>query len=400
MSLACSAPPASGFVSSMTGYIDCQAEVLGSGAWSALAASGSSLMIVLTGFLTIFIALIGYNLLLGSAFTVRSATLAFVKIGAVFALATSWPAYRTLIYDVVTHGPAQLVSEIGTRSGIPGSDGTLVQRLDLADSALVQLAVRGAGMAPANAYENVPPPPFIGFDSFALGGSRILFLLTSVAALGAVRVVAGLLLALGPFFIAFLLFDGTRSLFEGWVRVLGGAALGAVTVSITLGLELGLLEPWLSSTLARRMAGEALPSMPTELFTIICLFATLVAASLYAALRLTSAFRIPAALRLEWAGISPPHDASTSARSERSPESRDVERSRAAAMASLLTTRVGREHANALASTTSASWSERSTSASRPAAEQVRQHVPLGRSYSRRPGSRVSAIASKRDSNA
>src|SRR5206468_8071792 len=98
-------PPGAGFVSSMTSYLDCQAQVLGSGGWSALAMPGSTLSIVLTGFLTIFIALIGYNLLLGHAMTVRSGTLAFVKIGAVFALATSWPAYRTLVYDLVIDGP-------------------------------------------------------------------------------------------------------------------------------------------------------------------------------------------------------------------------------------------------------------------------------------------------------
>jgi type IV secretion system protein VirB6 len=85
-------PQGAGFISSVTGYVDCQAQVLGSGAWAALSAPGSTLMVVLTGFLTIFIALIGYNLLLGMTMTVRSVTLAFVKIGAVFALATSWPA--------------------------------------------------------------------------------------------------------------------------------------------------------------------------------------------------------------------------------------------------------------------------------------------------------------------
>ena len=37
---------------------------------------------------------------------------------------------------------------------------------------------------------------------------------------------AGLLLALGPLFAIFLLFEGTRGLFEGWVRGLAGAALG------------------------------------------------------------------------------------------------------------------------------------------------------------------------------
>ena len=81
-----------GFVSSMISFIDWQAKALGSAAWQALSAPGSTLAIVLTGFLTIFIALIGYNLLLGRSLTVRSGVLAAVKIGAVFALATYWPA--------------------------------------------------------------------------------------------------------------------------------------------------------------------------------------------------------------------------------------------------------------------------------------------------------------------
>src|SRR5437763_7226656 len=119
----CSAlPQGAGFVSSITSYIDCQAQTLGSGAWTALAAPGSTLTIVLTGFLTIFIALTGYNLLLGRSMGVREGTLAFVKIGGVFALTTSWPAYRTLVYDLVTDGPSQLVAEIGPRSGVVGSD--------------------------------------------------------------------------------------------------------------------------------------------------------------------------------------------------------------------------------------------------------------------------------------
>src|SRR4051794_27325351 len=97
----CAALPPAGLVGSMTGYLDCQAQFLGSGAWAALATPGSTAAIVLKGLLTIFIALTGYNLLLGSTFTVRESTLAFIKIGAVFALATSWPAYRTVVYDLV-----------------------------------------------------------------------------------------------------------------------------------------------------------------------------------------------------------------------------------------------------------------------------------------------------------
>ncbi|WP_204350118.1 type IV secretion system protein, partial [Serratia marcescens] len=69
------------------------------------------------------------------------------------------------------------------------------------------------------------------------GTARVTFLTATIAAYASVRLVAGLLLALGPLFIALLLFEGTRSLFEGWVRGLVAAILGAVAVTILLGVE-------------------------------------------------------------------------------------------------------------------------------------------------------------------
>src|SRR5690349_19752371 len=108
MHLCPAASPGAGFIGSMTRYLDCQAQILGWGGWSALAAPGSTLSMVLSGFLTIVIALIGYDLLVGRTISVRTGTLTFLKIGAVFALATSWPAYQTLIYNLATDGPPQL----------------------------------------------------------------------------------------------------------------------------------------------------------------------------------------------------------------------------------------------------------------------------------------------------
>ncbi|MBL7396112.1 type IV secretion system protein, partial [Escherichia coli] len=63
---------------------------------------------------------------------------------------------------------------------------------------------------------NPEPASIVG--PFALGTARVTFLTATIAAYASVRLVAGLLLALGPLFIALLLFEGTRSLFEGWVR--------------------------------------------------------------------------------------------------------------------------------------------------------------------------------------
>jgi type IV secretion system protein VirB6 len=379
----------------MTGYVDCQAQILGSGAWQALAAPGSTLALLLTGFVTIFVALIGYKLLLGHSMTVRDGTLALVKIGAVFALATSWPAYRTLVYDVVTDGPSQLVAEIGPSAGVAGSGRTLLQRLDRTGQALTELAVMGPGNPPADAQ--VPPPLFSGFDTFALGGSRILFLLTAIGGLAVVRVVTGLMLALGPFFIAFVLFDSTRSLFEGWVRVLAGAALAAIGISIALGLELALLEPWLSGVLARRAAGEALPTVPTEAFVIVTLFTIVALASLYACAAVARAFRLPSITRTVpvTQALSRTAQALPEANGNRPSRSADRERSRAAAVASVLAATTRRESRSLSAERMLPAVAHAAAlgSAAGPAASVM----PVGRTFTRRANSRASARANRRD---
>jgi type IV secretion system protein VirB6 len=395
----CAADPQSaGFIGSMTRFVDCKAQLLGSGAYQALALPGSTLSVLLTGFLTIFIALIGYNLLLGRSFTVRSGMIAVLKVGAVFALATSWPAYRTLVYDLVTDGPVQIVGDIGRPAGIPGSDGTLVQRLDATDGALTELSVLGPGIPTVLQQQNVPPPPFAGFSAFALGGSRILFLLTVVVGIAGIRVITGLMLALGPFFIAFLMFDNTRSLFEGWVRVLAGAALAAIGLSIVLGLELSLLEPWLSSILAQRIAGEALPSVPTELFVVTMTFAILAMAVTAACARLARAFRL-APWIARW-------DESAGARSQDSnPGSATVtsnihtrdERSRAAVVADVLGTMQRREIGRLVTEGRGQIGGAVPVSFGHPRQIGERASVPLGRSLARRAQNRTSARAGRRD---
>lgn len=396
---ACSTvPPAAGFISSITSYVDCQAQILGAGAYQALALPGSTLSIVLTGFLTIFIAVIGYNLLLGQGPTVRSGTLAFVKIGAVLALATSWPAYRTLVYDLVIQGPAQLIGEIGASTGVVGSDGTLVQRLDLTDHGLAQLAILGPGSPPPGTELNVPPAPFGGFDAFALGGSRIVFLLTAIAGLAAVRIIAGLALALGPFFIAFLLFDNTRSLFEGWVRVLAGAMLATGGVSIALGLELALIEPWLSNILARRMAGEALPTVAVELLVMMSLFAILVIVALLETARLARAFRLAPLMHLIPV-TSEPGRVITGA-SPGPPGSVDIaadQRTRGAAVASLLTSTSRRDYSLAPSDLSRHTGARQAPALNPNAVESSRPAGSVGRTFTRRSSSRLSASATRRD---
>jgi type IV secretion system protein VirB6 len=293
MSLCTSQSAAVGFIGSLTRFVDCQVQGFAASAYGALATPGSTLAILLTGFVTILIALIGYNLMLGQAPSLRNGVATLAKVAMVVALATSWQAYSTLVYNVAIEGPDQLVAEIGRPAGLPGSDGSLTAHLDAADAALVRLTMLGPGQV---SYEQQAAhggqPPFIGFDVFALGTSRIIFLLTAAGGLVIVRVITALMLAIGPLFLAFLMFANTRSLFEGWIRALAGAAIGSLAVSIVLGLELALLEPWLTDVVARRAAGESMMGMPAELVVVMTLFGLVLIGAVAGCAKLAGAFRL------------------------------------------------------------------------------------------------------------
>lgn len=297
----CQAVPGGGFVGGILDYVDCQAQTIGAGGYLALGAPGSTLSLLVTGLLTLFVALFGYRMLLGRTPGMSDGILSIAKVGIVLALAFSWPAYRTLVYDIALHAPAELAAEVGRPAGLPGSEGGLVERLDNADRALVALGVLGTGagtVAPAvGPGTDIGRQPSPAFDPIALGGARFFYLAGAVGALAALRLIAGLMLALGPFFIAFLLFESTRGLFEGWVRVLAGAALGALGTAIVLGVELALIEPWLAQLLAWRTAGYAIAGVPTELFVVSFIFSLCVFAMVIASWRLTVGFALPVGWR-------------------------------------------------------------------------------------------------------
>lgn len=399
-------PPQAGFLAGMLDFIDCEARTFGEQGYLALAAPGSTVSVALTGLLTLFVALFGYRMLLGQVPGVRDGVLAFIKIGIVLALTASWPAYRALVYDVVLQGPTQLIAEVGGRSDLPGAGGGLTTRLDTVDQVLDVLAAAGTG----NTVRAVQPFPgqvvqptgdsqvFTGFDGTALGLARTAFLTGTIGAFAIVRLTAGLLLAIAPLFIAFLLFEGTRGLFEGWLRVLAGAAVGAVAVSFALGVELIVLEPWLSDLLARRYANESIAGFPVPLLAVTLVFNVLLTAAILLAVRIALGFRLPIA----WPDLSRLN--AHSSRSERSEHhsSRHAlpieARSRAAAVVDAISETQRREsRAPALAVAAAAGAPGRTEivrqGSSTPAGT---PQTPLGQSH-RRTTQRVSSSAGFRD---
>lgn len=312
--------PGGPFLGGVLAYIDCQAQAIGQGGYQALAAQGSMVGLTLGTALTIFVALFGYRMLLGQTPDLRDGVVGVVKLGVVLVLATSWPAFRTLAYNVTMHGPAELAAIIGGPAGLPGADGGLVPRLQRIDDALIELNTLGTGrpeisgqIAISSAPSPSPTPQAEELgrlqsvtrpqawdpqrDANLLAYGRAFYLTGAIAAFASVRIIAGLLLALGPLFALFLLFDTTRGLFEGWVRGVAGAALGALATSIVLGVELALMEPWLAQILEARRNDLSTPSVPVELLVVGLVFAVTLVAVLASVAHVARGFRIPDSVR-------------------------------------------------------------------------------------------------------
>lgn len=392
------------FAPGMIAYLDCQAQTLGATGYQALAAPGSVASVLLTGMITLLIAVIGYRLLLGYAPTIRDGVLTFVKIGVVIVLATSWPAYQVLIYDVILRSPAEFAASIGGGAGLPGATGGLAARLDGIDQALKTLAIEGVGSPPLGADGTpqmpfVAPPPSVGFDNFALGWSRVGFLAGTLGSFAITRILAGLLLALGPLLAAFLLFDGTRGLFEGWARALIGVALAALAISIVLGVELAFLEPWLATLLARRTAELDILGAPAQLLAATAIFAFALFAIMIAAARVATSLRIPAwGLRgAEARGLAQTQGVNTSASTALGPPIES--RSRAAAIADAVAITQHREEVIASTPGSTIGGGSRVAGVGRTGLGTTSApSASIGRfAPNRRTGTRVSARAAARD---
>jgi len=394
----CAVNPAEGFVTRLLDYVDCQAQTLGAGGYQALGTPGSTVSLMMGGLLTIFIALFGYRVLLGYRPGLRDGVGAILRVGIVFTLAFSWPAYRTLIYDVALKGPAELANQIGVPAGLPGSDGGLVARLDGADQAFIALAALGTGAGGPAATTGAMQPSrqsISVFDPLALGLARVIYLVGAVGALAAMRLVAGIMLALGPFFAAFLLFESTRGLFEGWIRVLAGAALGALGVAVVLGVELALIEPWLGQLIAWRAAGYSIAGAPTELLVVSLVFALSILAVVIGAWRLTVGFGLPAAWRTAPARlVETVRRVNGSLAPVMRGQAVPTERSRATLVADAMTATMRRELAGGTGHALAPRRAEPHDAGRAQAASAAR--TPLGQSY-RRARTRLSASAARRD---
>lgn len=292
MTIACAiSADASGTVLRLSGYLDCQSRALGYNGFTVF--GGPAATALLSGVMTIFVAVIGYRMILGTQPSLRDGAGWVVRLGLVLALTTSWPAFDALIYRVATDAPGGLAAALLPAGGLSATDiGPRVQRAyDLVGHGMP--AGESADAAKGAQGQPVPQDPS-NLPAAPLTAS--LLALSSVGGTIALRLVAGILVALGPLVLYGLLFDGAMGIVTGWLRALVGAAVGVFATALVGAIEITVVEAEIARVVdAQTGLGSAASIDPQALQTTVGLFALAGAIAIYGAFRVAGAIRLPVA---------------------------------------------------------------------------------------------------------
>ena len=311
MAGACPVPgPDDPLVRGLLGVVDCNVQTVVQTGYATLFQPGGAFVSVLTVLMTLYVALVGYRLLLGrSPLTVTDLALTTVKLGAVLALATQWGTYQSLVYRTLFFGPEQIADVIlhGLRANGSVVGGNVYDGLQRAFTdmtafspamppgapAVVAPATAALGPNAAGAGQIASLLSKAGFDSLLLLGSAVILLLSSLGVLLASKIVLALLLAFGPIFIALLLFESTQGLFQGWLRATLGFAFAPLATTLTLGLALTLLDPSLQQLETMRADSTYLPGVAFAVAVLVMVFAGVSLGLVVAGGAIAAGFRPP-----------------------------------------------------------------------------------------------------------
>jgi type IV secretion system protein VirB6 len=278
MSDLCPAPgPDDPLVRGLLNVVDCNVQSTVHIAYGALFQPGGAFAAVLTVLLILYVALVGYGLLLGRAqLRISDFALSALKLGAVAALATQWSTYETVVYRTLFLGPEQVANvvlhDLREKGAVVGADVFDGLQRAVADLTAFSPATppgapatigapSAAGTALSGSGQLSTLLSKAGFDSVLMLGSAVLLLVSTLGVLLAAKIVLGLLLGLGPIFIACLLFDGAQGVFVGWLRATLAFAFAPLAVTLLLGLSLTLLDPSLQEIETMISAGSYKPGV-------------------------------------------------------------------------------------------------------------------------------------------
>jgi type IV secretion system protein VirB6 len=224
--------------------VDCLAGETTAAAFGRLFGGQGALTQALIIILTLYIAFFAISLMLGrSRLSISALTPRMLTLGLVLTFVTSWMAYQSVVWNLATGAPDQIA---GVLMGTGGSATRIfADRIDMVFAAIAEVSQAASGAQPAAAAQGAAQGAAVGSFTPAnlMWLSALLLLLGTVGVLVTARIALAVLLAVGPVFLVFALFSGTRGLTAGWLR---GVVLTAVTplfVVVGGGMTLELLVP-------------------------------------------------------------------------------------------------------------------------------------------------------------
>ena len=263
--------------------VDCLANDATAMSFGRLFGAHGSFQTALTIVLTLYIALLAFNLLTGrSALRLSVLTPRMMTLGLVLTFATSWIAYQSVVWNLATGAPDEIASVL---VGSKGSATVLfAQQLDGFFDAITNAASAIPPQTPAVAAAT----PALTSPANILSLGALIMLLGTVGVLVVCRLALAALLIIGPVFIVLALFDGTRGLFEGWLK---SVAMFALVPLLTVVMGSGALVAIAPMVAGLDQAGGQIP-----LKTAVTI---LVASIIYASLMLLI-FKVAANLTRGW----------------------------------------------------------------------------------------------------
>jgi type IV secretion system protein VirB6 len=270
--------------------IDCLSEQAVETAFSRLFGTNSALSQALTLILTIYIAMLAISLLTGrTQLRLGMLTPRMLQLGLVLTFATSWVAYQSVGWNLLTGAPDEIA---GVILGNQGSATQLfAQRLDvlfdvIANSAhLAQSANATATVGTIPMVANTSPKPA---DLLWLGS--LMLLVGTVGVLIVARIALAAVMALGPVFIVLALFRSTRGLFEGWLKAAIMLALTPLFAVLIGGGTLVMAAPMIRSL--ARAGGQVSLGLATNIFLAAFVYLSLMVLAMRAAAMITSSLHL------------------------------------------------------------------------------------------------------------
>ena len=272
---ACPSYMDAGPIDGVLATIDCQTRVYAQGGYEALTQGSGLFGAALTLLLTIYVALIGWRLLVApEGARLSEAPGVALRIGAILALVTNWSVFQTLVFDVADRAPVQIAAAVSAPWTSGGEGRSLAARpvagLERAHSELRGAAAAFGVLAPPNAKAYASSDA-ASAEALSLAADALMVM--SVGVVGGAKLAIGVLTAVGPVFIALALLNVTRGVFFGWVRALAGSALSLLVGWALLIMLLVVLAPWLAALAEQRQAQVLDPRTATSLAALILVFA-------------------------------------------------------------------------------------------------------------------------------